>query len=343
MVLGRDLPSHPLVIRIAQLSGVGLPQSKTEGLPMTNLISRRNLIASSVTLPLLPAVAKTARADGHAAPVEARRIRSLQMGDMRITPLLDATGTQDNPQGIFGMNVSPEDFAAASDAAFIPADRFQSYVTPILVQTGTETILFDTGLGNGGIDLALAEAGVASADITHVVLTHMHPDHIGGVLLGNVPRFENAAYVTGRVEYEFWTGPGADNRLGQMVAGAVAPQAERMTFLDDGGAVASGITAVAAFGHTPGHMAYRLESGGQQMILAADLANHYVWSLAYPDWEVRFDADKEAAAASRRRILDMVATDRIAMAGYHLPFPGVGFVETRGDGFHWVPMSYQFG
>jgi len=78
------------------------------------------------------------------------------------------------------------------------------------------------------------------------------------------------------------------------------------------------------------------------MLLMADTANHYVWSLAHPDWEVRFDADKGAAAATRRRILGMAAADRFAVIGYHMPFPGAGFVETRGDGFHFVPVSYQF-
>mmetsp|Transcript_21243 Transcript_21243/g.27947 ORF Transcript_21243/g.27947 Transcript_21243/m.27947 type:complete len:104 (+) Transcript_21243:1-312(+) len=95
-----------------------------------------------------------------------------------------------------------------------------------------------------------------------------------------------------------------------MVAKMVTPMAEKITFLDDGGSVTSGITAMAAFGHTPGHMTYMLESNGQQLLIAADLANHYVWSLAKPDWEVRFDADKAAAAASRRKVLGMLAADK---------------------------------
>ena len=85
-----------------------------------------------------------------------------------------------------------------------------------------------------------------------------------------------------------------------------------------------------------------VESEGQQLVLGADFANHYVWSLAHPDWEVRFDMDKAAAAATRRRILGMLAADRIPFIGYHMPFPALGFVETRGDGFHYVPASYQF-
>ena len=95
-------------------------------------------------------------------------------------------------------------------------------------------------------------------------------------------------------------------------------------------------------GHTPGHMAFMLESGGAQMLLMADAANHYVWSLAYPDWEVSFDADKAAAAATRRMLLGMAATDRIPLIGYHMPFPAAGYVEARGEGFHYVPVSYQF-
>lgn len=103
-----------------------------------------------------------------------------------------------------------------------------------------------------------------------------------------------------------------------------------------------GVTATAAFGHTPGHMGYMLESGGSQLFLMADTANHYVWSLAYPDWEVRFDMDKQSAAATRRRVMRMAAADRIPLIGYHMPFPGLGFIDTRADDtFHFVPHSYQ--
>ena len=98
---------------------------------------------------------------------------------------------------------------------------------------------------------------------------------------------------------------------------------------------------MAAFGHTPGHMGYMLESDGQQLMLVGDLANHYVWSLAHPDWEVRFDMDKAGAAAARRKVLGMLAADGVPFVGYHMPFPGVGYVETRGEGFHYVPHSYQ--
>jgi glyoxylase-like metal-dependent hydrolase (beta-lactamase superfamily II) len=88
-------------------------------------------------------------------------------------------------------------------------------------------------------------------------------------------------------------------------------------------------------------MAYMIESDGKQLVLGADFANHYVWSLAHPDWEVRFDMDKAAAAATRRTVLGMLAADKIPFVGYHMPWPAFGFVEAAGDNFAYVPHSYQ--
>ena len=148
--------------------------------------------------------------------------------------------------------------------------------------------------------------------------------------------FANARYVTGAVEHNHWSGvanEGFDTK--------VKPLNDKMTLLDNGGSVASGITAMAAFGHSPGHMAYMLESAGKRLAITADTANHYIWSLAHPDWDVRFDADKAAAAATRKALFGMIAAEKIPFIGYHMPFPGVGFVEAQGAGFRYVPASYQ--
>ncbi len=307
---------------------------------MTVTLSRRQALGAAAALPFAAAATPTL-AGGHAAAAPMALARSFTLGDFTVTALLDGTSPNDAPQSIFGMNVSEEEFAEVSAANFIPADSTQFFFTPTVVSTGAETVLFDTGLGQGGIVAALAQAGLTPADIDIVVITHMHPDHIGGMMTDGAPTFPNARYVTAAAEYDFWAAMEAGNRVGDMVASLVTPMAEQMTFVDDGGSVVSGITAVMAAGHTPGHTVYRLESGGQQLMLIGDLANHYVWSLAYPEWEVRFDMDKEAAAASRRTVLGMLAADRIPMIGYHMPFPAAGYVETRGDGFRYVPVSYQ--
>jgi glyoxylase-like metal-dependent hydrolase (beta-lactamase superfamily II) len=267
--------------------------------------------------------------------------RSFMLGDLTVTTLLDGSLPRDGAKEIFGGGASDEEFARVSAENFIPADKAQFFFTPTLVNTGTEMILFDTGLGQGGIQKALADVGVSPDDIDVVVLTHMHPDHIGGMTTNDAPTFANARYVTAATEYDFWSAQEAGNRVGDMVAAKVTPMADKMTFVEDGAEVAPGITAMAAFGHTPGHMVYHLESNGQRLILTADLANHYVWSFAHPEWEVRFDMDKAAATASRRKVLGMLAADKIPMIGYHMPFPAAGFVEPRGEGFRFVPVSYQ--
>lgn len=303
-------------------------------------MTRRQALTAAAALPAAAITPQLVRADGHDPAMTLAH--SFTLGDFKVVTLLDGTALRDEPQGIFGMNVSPEEFQTVSEANFIGTDNAQFFFTPTLVDTGSERILFDTGLGQGGLQKALGQAGYGTDDITHVVITHMHPDHIGGLMSDGAPTFANAAYITGSAEYNFWSAMEAGNRVGDMVASNVTPLAENMTFLDDGGSVASGITAMATFGHTPGHMGYMLESGGRQLFLMADMANHYVWSLAYPDWEVRFDMDKEAAAATRRRMLGMLAADKIATIGYHMPFPAAGFIDTREDGFRYVPVSYQF-
>lgn len=261
-----------------------------------------------------------------------------KLGSFEVTTLLAGTRAADKPQETFGTNATPEEFAALSAANFIPTDMAQFFFTPTLVNTGAELVLFDTGLAAEGTLAALTAAGITADMVDVVVLTHMHPDHIGGMMGadGATPTFANARYVTGATEHNYWAGA-ANEGFDKMVK----PLNEKIAFIDNGGSVASGITGMDAFGHTPGHMVYQVESDGQRLMITADTANHYVWSLQKPDWEVRFDADKPAAAAARKAVFGQIAVDRIPFIGYHMPFPGIGYVEPTGDGFRYVPASYQ--
>ncbi len=300
-------------------------------------LSRRQVLATGATAPLaLGATAVPSLADGHAAPPNANKY-SFGIGAFEVSTMLVGGRTVDEPQGIFGMNVSPEEFTAVSEANFIPADKARFFFTPTVVNTGNEVVLFDTGLSAAMTLPALEASGITAGQVDVVVLTHMHGDHIGGLTLEDgTPTFPNARYVTAQAEFDAWAAmenEGFDAK--------VRPLAEKMSFIGNEQSVVSGITGMLAAGHTPGHMVYMIENGGAQLLLMADLANHYVWSLAYPDWEVRFDRDKAAAAASRRKVLGMAAADKLPVIGYHMPFPAVGYVDTRENGFHYVPASYQ--
>lgn len=304
---------------------------------MTKL-TRRSLLASGAAAPFAGLAAGMARAEAPMMGNSFASHRRFMIGDFEVTTILGGTVQRDTPQGIFGMNVSEEEFGTVSEQNFLSTEATQFFFTPTLVNTGAELILFDTGLNADATVSALSGAGYSADQVDVVVLTHMHGDHIGGMMNNGAPTFANARYATGQVEYDHWAAAG--NEGFDM---NVRPVADQTTFLGDGDDVVSGITGMAAFGHTPGHMIYRIESEGKGLVLFADLANHPVWSLARPDWEVRFDADKAQAAASRRNVLGMIASDRVPAVGYHMPFPAVGYVDTGSDGaeFRWVPEAGQ--
>lgn len=142
------------------------------------------------------------------------------------------------------------------------------------------------------------------------------------------PTFANARHLTGSAEHNHWAAAGNET-----FDAKVKPVNDRLSFLEDGGSFAGGGTAVLASGHTPGQMGYMLASDGAQSKLIADLANHPVWSLDFPDWEGKFDMDKAMAAKSLRTVLGMLAADKVPMNGYHMPWPATGYVETHDDGF----------
>lgn len=274
------------------------------------------------------------------------------LGSFEVTTLLDGAIQLDGPHPIFGQDQTPEAVEELAAANFLPAGRMEIAFTPVLVNTGAELVLFDSGnpparreAGAARLVETLQAAGYQPDQIDVVVITHMHPDHIGGLMVDGAKVYPNARYVTGETEYDFWS---KDERLSGPTEGAatlvqsnVVPLAEEITFVKDEGEVAPGIRGLEAFGHTPGHMVYHIESDGRRLLLWADAANHYVMSVQRPDWHVRFDMDKEAAAASRKRLFDLAAADRIPVTGYHMPFPAVGYIDSSGDGYRWVPASYQ--
>jgi glyoxylase-like metal-dependent hydrolase (beta-lactamase superfamily II) len=318
-------------------------------------ISRRTLFVSTTAMLAAPAILSRASFAQEASepPMSYPETKSFRIGAFSVASIRDGKVVAEKPHETYGTNQKPEDVAAALEASMLPSDRFINSFAPALVDTGSEVILFDTGFGEGGrangngqLVAGLQALGYEPGQITTVVLTHMHGDHIGGLMEGGKPAFENARYVAGQVEYDFWrdtarAGTPAENGH-KGVLKNVVPLAEKMTFVKEGSGVVPGIVAHEAFGHSPGHLIFRVESEGKGLFITGDTANHYVLSLQHPDWEVRFDMDKAAAAATRRKVFDMVAAEKLPFIGYHMPYPAVGYVEKNGDGYRFVPETYQF-
>lgn len=273
------------------------------------------------------------------------------LGEMEVTCLLDGAVTM-GVSPPFLLDETDAEISRIAQGAHLPDDKLENNFVPVVVNTGGTLVLIDTGLGGGKraagagfLSARLAEAGYAAKDIDIVMLTHVHPDHIGGLWEDGALAFPNAQHMIGQREYEAWKSGDdippqrAENR--EMFLKLVVPLEDRLQFLSDGDAIAPGLSAVAAFGHSPGHMMVRLESAGRTALIWADLANHHVFSVAHPGSKVGFDDDKPQAIATRKRVLEELAKSGDLVIGHHMPFPGTGFVERDGSSYRWVPVSYQ--
>ncbi len=229
-------------------------------------------------------------------------------------------------------------------------------VLPMVVDTGTQRVLFDTGYGaaspvptGGQLLVNLRAAGIDPAEIDVVVLSHLHPDHILGASDGSgEPAFANARYVTGRSEHDFWTDdarveaafPDPGERaglLGPLQATLPAIEA-RLELVDDLAEeeIVPGIRAVAAPGHSPGHMAVTIASGSEQVLAVFDAFIHPL-HVAHPDWSFVGDADPDQTEATRRALVDRIEAEEMAVIAYHFPYPGLGRVLRQGDAWTWEP------
>ncbi|MFD2237154.1 MBL fold metallo-hydrolase [Aureimonas populi] len=278
--------------------------------------------------------------------------RRFRIGEIEVTQVLDGIRPGEGPHPTFGEDRSAEEVAALMAENLLPENRFVNFFQPTILRIGGEVILVDTGFGASGRENGMgllvprmAAAGFRPEDVTIVVLTHLHGDHINGLMEDGSPVFSNATLAVGRVEYEFWTsdeargGPAAGNA--EAVAAQVVPLEQDIRLLEDGEEVVPGLRAHAAFGHTPGMLVFEVGAGADRLFLTADALSQFVVSFQRPDWHVRFDMDKQAAVDTRRRLLEMLAEEGVPMTGYHLPFPALGYVMAEGEAYRFVPASYQ--
>ncbi|MBV9735928.1 MAG: MBL fold metallo-hydrolase [Acidisphaera sp.] len=238
-------------------------------------------------------------------------------------------------------------------AAFLPADRTEVEQNALLLEAAGQTLLFDAGLGDahpygphsGRLVRSLAEAGIEPDAIDAVILTHAHSDQCWGLTLADgTPRFPDARIYISQIEFDFWAGEPAGERLARSVAGFrrhVLPLRDRITFLRDGEEFLPGITALATPGHTPGHTSHRITSGDAALCLAADVVHHSLISFRHAAAAAIFDVDPAQAVRTRAALLSRLADERTEMLGYHLAWPGLGHVQRDGTAFRFLPTPMR--
>lgn len=288
----------------------------------------------------------TAAAAGAMLPARLWAGSTLSIGGVQIDTLSD--GSLVLP-GDFILGGMPKEEMAAIVAKYgLPTDQLTPPCNVTLLRDGANTVLFDVGSGPdfqpsaGKLTEAMEALGVGVEEVTHVLFTHGHPDHLWGLLDEfDEPVFPAAEYVMGQAEFEYWMDPATVDSIGEARASFAVGAARRLAVIadavrlvGDGDEVLSGITARLTPGHTPGHLAYEVGSGGA-MVVGDAIGNHHV-AFERPDWASGSDQDGTLAALTRVALLERMVAEGMPVIGYHLPGGGVGRVERAESGFRFV-------
>jgi len=319
-------------------------------------LSRRSLLktaglgTASLAVPAFGTIAQAAPAGP--APV----LHQFRLGDATITALLD--GHLPIPAAVFtGYDAARAEESLAGGFYREGPQGLEIPVNGYLVERNGTYTLIDTGTAQlmgpdlGGLMAALTAAGVAAADITTVLLTHIHPDHAGGLLAPDgSAAFPNAELVVAEADWGFWHDDAimasvdeGSRGFFQMARDAVAPYAERAKRFAGEGEVAPGFTAMPLPGHTPGHSGFMLDAGAEQLLFWGDVVHSTALQFPNPDWTIPFDVDQPLAAQTRKAMFDRAAADQLLVTGMHLDFPGLGRVVRDGEAYAFDKAPWQFG
>jgi len=268
-----------------------------------------------------------------AAPAQtppAPEAQSFHVGAIEVVALHDADFNPPNDGKVFGLGQGTDAVAKVLTAHGAPASPIHLSVDALLVRDGAHVVLIDTGIG-GVLQASLATAGITPDAVTDVLITHAHPDHIGGLMTKDgMPAFPKA---TVRMSEAEWASAKARPDLAKFVS-AIGPQVQTFT---PGSEVLPGITTIALSGHTPGHTLYEIASGDAKLIDIGDTAHSSIVSLARPGWKAEFDEDQTLGVSQREAELTKLAASGETVFAPHFPFPGIGKVVKDGGGFRWVP------
>ncbi|MBX2884376.1 MAG: MBL fold metallo-hydrolase [Granulosicoccus sp.] len=316
-------------------------------------ISRRALLRGAAAAGIGTSISRIATAKSAAHGNESwRSLHRFRLGSMRVCVIDDARFTF--PAQAFAAN-QPQGTIEPFLARFgLPTDSVSLHMQLTLVESGAHKVLIDTGMGdvtfpgndvdNGRLEYGLAALGLKPADITAVIISHGHPDHIGSCSRKGKPAFKNATYYMPPSELEFWTQrPDSDDDFMNFMLGVGNAQLEPIRELikpyADGDEIVPGITAISAPGHTLGHHAFLLHDGDAKLLHMIDTAVHYLVGVEEPDWALGVEMNPEEALLTRRSLFAKAANEKVLVAGYHFPFPGIGRIVERDSSWRFVPIQ----
>lgn len=317
-------------------------------------LARRQFLVRSASLGAALAATGLAgcAAGGPRVTVAAPGVTRVSLGSVTATTLTDGFANRPLEAG-FVRNAPLSAVQAALAEAGLPTDRVEVPFTPLLVESGSQRVLFDVGNGEFGAPTSgklmqnLAAAGIAPSSITAVVFSHFHGDHINGLRnKAGAITFPNAKIFAPAAEWNWWmddarmaatpeAGRGGFNAARRVFG----PIAASVTRFQPDTEVLPGIRAIAAYGHTPGHTAFMIEGGSRRLMYWADTTNVAALFVRNPDWQVAFDMDAEAARLVRRRLAERVVSENLMLAGYHLNGSAIGTLSRRGNGYEFTPVK----
>jgi glyoxylase-like metal-dependent hydrolase (beta-lactamase superfamily II) len=278
----------------------------------------------------------------------------MMLGQFEITALYDGAIDLDTK---LLHNTTPTELNKLLARMFVGNPKMQTAVNAYLINTGTNLVLVDAGAAKlfgpslGFILQNMRAAGYDPAQVDTVIITHLHPDHVGGIADADGKQlFPKAKILVAKEDNAFWLSqkvadgsPEAMQPFFKMARDAAAPYLKNgqwQTF-SEGSVLVPGIQAVKANGHTPGHTAFAVESDGQKLLIWGDLVHAHAVQFARPGVSIEFDVDQKQAIATRKSIFKAMAASKSLVAGMHLPFPGIGHVRAEGKGsYSWVPIEY---
>ncbi len=267
---------------------------------------------------------------------------ALQIGDITVTVLNDAIRPAPIEATAEKLSVTPEAARAAYEAHGLDPDQDEHHFNCLLIQAGDETVLVDAGFGEamqpdaGNLFAGLEEMGLGAEDITRVVITHAHGDHVRGLMdeVGQM-KFPNVEHAFNQLEWAYWYVDGAAQGEARRPLEVVR---ENVVLFEAGDEIIPGVKTVAAYGHTPGHTGLLIESKGERLLCAVDIL-HRRAQFVHPEWSMSFDTDASISVPTRRRLLQQAADENLLMHLYHMPFPALGYVRAVDDGFRWEPIG----